>query len=91
MTDEPTTSKPAIKPASNPDTVYKPLFEFEKRTMGSWAVSHQLLRWGDIRIRLLGKDQHGYRCIKITKGKSIPIYIRVGNHIEVWRNNRRMQ
>jgi hypothetical protein len=55
-----------------------------------WNFQHSLLTWWQIRIKLIGTDADGRRIIVIRPGNGEPIYIRIGNKVELFRAGKKM-
>lgn len=55
-----------------------------------WNFRYSLLTWWQVRIKLLGTDPQGRRIIIIRPGDGEPIYIRIGNKVELFRNGKKM-
>jgi len=55
-----------------------------------WNFRHSLLTWWQIRIKLIGTDPEGRRIIVIRPGDGEPIYIRIGNRVELFRAGKKM-
>lgn len=55
-----------------------------------WNFRHSLLTWWQIRIKLIGTDPEGRRIIVIRPGNGEPIYIRIGNRVELFRAGKKM-